>query len=364
MWNPLQLLFPKKFLGIDIGTSFIKIIEISRFGHRRKLENYGSLSGSVLYKRPFRTFEKSTLSLSSDDIARAILAIKEEAQIRTRQVIFSIPDFSTFFTNFELPQMTKEEIPQAVRYEARQHIPMPLAEITLDWQAIEERAVAEKKTHLKILLVAVPNEVIHQYQEIAKLARLELFALEAEVFGLVRSLIKEDEKGVVSLIDIGAQTTTCSIVDKKNLKISRSFDMSGDDLTTTISKGLNIDFSEADNLKKQYGIKGLTPEGGETSQTIKEILLPLIDTILREIGETFNNFYQQERKEVEKVMIAGGTALLPGLKEYFESQLKKEVVIANPFSDIFYSPILEKTLGEMGPAYAIAIGLALRGLEY
>lgn len=358
IFNPLQILSPQKFLGIDIGTSFIKIVEVSKFGNRRKLENYGSLSATILYEKKFRTFEKSTLLLSSKDISRAILAILEEAQIKTRKVIFSIPDFSTFFTNFELPPMTREELPQAVRYEARQHIPLPLAEVTLDWQVIEGKVSNQKKSNLKILLVAVPNEVINQYQEIAKMAQLELFALEAEVFGLIRSLIGEDEKEPIAIIDIGAQSTTCSIVDKKNLERSHSFDTSGNDLTKLISRGLNLDYKTAESLKNKYGL--LSKEDSR----VREILLPLVDVILKEVEEIFNNFSVKLEREIQKVIIAGGSALMPGLKEYFADHLKKEVEIANPFTKIFYPPILEKSLKKMGPAHTIALGMALRGLEY
>jgi len=357
-WNLFQLLIPKKFLGIDIGTSFVKMVEVSRFGNRRKLESYGSLPASVLYDKKFRTFEKSSLLFSSKDIARAITAIMEEAQIKTRQAIFSIPDFSTFFTNFELPPMSKEELQQAVRYEARQHIPLPLGEVTLDWQVIEGKTADERKTNLKILLVAVPNEVINQYREIASASNLELFALEAEAFSLFRSLVGEDEKGNVAIIDIGAQSTTCNIVENKVLKISHSFDMGGNELAKIISKGLNLEYSEAEDLKNKYGISG-----GEKEE-VKQVLLPLIDVILLEVQKIFDNFYRQGGKEVEKVILAGGIALLPGLKEYFAQTLKKETEIANPFSNLFYPPILEDTLKEMGPSYSIAVGTALRGLEY
>ncbi len=299
--NPLQLLLPKKFLGVDIGTSHIKIVEISKFGNRRKLENYGSLPADILYQKPFRTFEKSTLLLSSNDISRAISAIREEAKIKTRQAIFSIPDFSTFFTNFELPPMTKEELPQAIRYEARQHVPMPLGEVTLDWQVIEGEVSVKGKTlqqqkfgaeqaNLKILLVAVPTEVINQYREIAKIAQLELVALEAEVFGLISSLIKEDDKRPIVLVDIGAQSTTCSIVDKRILKISHSFDISGSEFTKVISQGLNVDYRTAENLKIKYGIAGLNNIEQGPGKEVKEILLPLVDVILREVEEIFNNF--------------------------------------------------------------------------
>ena len=363
MWNPFQVLLPKRFLGIDIGTSFVKMVEVSRFGHRKKLENYGSLSAEVFYKKPFRTFEKSTILFSTDDIARAIMAINEEAKTKARQAVFSIPDFSTFFTNFELPLMSPEEIPQAVRYEARQHIPLPLAEVTPDWQLIDDKPLSPQKTNLKILLVAVPNEVVNQYQKIAQVAQLELVALEAEVFALIRSLIQEEEKGVLALIDIGAQSTTCSIVEKRILKMSRSFDMSGNDLTMAVSKSLNLDFLEAQKLKEKCGIRGFDLALGEQSKVIKEILIPLVDTIIREIEKTISGFSQQDGKDIERVVLTGGTALIPGLREYFEEQLKKETVVPNPFANLFYPPILEKKLEEMGPSFSIATGLALRGLE-
>ncbi len=354
LWTPFKMI-PKKFLGIDIGTSFIKIVELSGFGERKKLENYGEISSSALSKKPFKTFEKNTLLLSNQEISKAILAILEEAKIRTKNVIFSIPDFSSFFTNFELPPMTGEELPQAVRYEARQHVPLPLGEVTLDWQLIEGKPSDPAKTKLKILLVAVPHEIINQYQEIAKLTNLKLLALEAEVFGLVRSLIGEDKR-IISLVDIGAQSTTCSIIEKGILKISHSFDPSGNELTWQIAKSLNINYNQAEQFKKKYG---LIP----SEKNIREILLPLIDLILVEIEKIISDFYRAEREEVAKIILAGGTALLPGLKEYFFEKIGKEVEIANPFANIFYPPILEKTLKEMGPAYAIAVGMALRGFQ-
>jgi len=359
-WTPLEII-PKKSLGIDIGTSSIKIVELSRRGERRKLENYGEIAASVLYQKPFRTFEKSTLLLSSQDVSRAIKAVMEEAKIKTRRTVFSIPDFSSFFTSFELPPMTEAELPQAVRYEARQHVPLPLAEVTLDWQVIEGRVSDQKKTKLKILLVAVPNEVINQYRKIAEISRLKLLALEAEVFGLLRSLIQEEKK-VVLLVDIGAQSTTSSIVEKGRLKMSYSFDMSGNELTEVISKGLGVDYKTAENLKEKYGIiAALSTES--PAPEVRQILLPLIDVILKEIEKISQNFYQTEGKEIQKIILAGASALLPGLKFYFQNHFKKEIEIANPFSNLFSPPILEKTLKEMGSSYAIAVGMALRGLE-
>lgn len=354
-------LIPQKFLGIDIGTSSIKVVEMSSWAGRKKLENYGEISASVLYKKPFRTFEKTILLLSSKDIARAIKAIIEEAKIKSSKAAFSIPDFSTFFTTFELPPMTPEEIPQAVRAEARRHVPLPLGEVTLDWQILE-KPIDTRKGKVKILLVTVPNEVINQYQKIAADLNLELLALEAEIFGMMRSLVDKDEKDILGLIDIGARSTTCSIISKKVLNISRSFDLSGNSLTERIAKGLSVDYKKAEDIKKKHGI--LSSQEDVDRSNSRDILIPLIDLIISQIDKVFKSFYLKEKKEVKKIILSGGTALLPGLLEYFQDHFpKKEVEIANPFSKIFFPPILDETLKEMGPSYTIAIGMALRGLE-
>jgi len=354
LWTPFKKA-TKKFLGIDIGTASIKIVELSSLRARIKLENYGEIGAPMFYEKPFRTFEKSTLLLSNQDIAKAIGVIFKEAKIENRDAVFSIPDFSTFFTFLELPPMTQEEIPSAVQFKARQHIPLPLSEVALDWTIIEGEASNQKKAELKILLVAVPHEVINQYQEIARLSQIRLLALEAEVFGLARSLIK-DKKGTIALVDIGAQSTTISIIEKGVLKITYSFDVSGNELTRLLSKSLNISYNKAEELKRRHGI-------GFSEMQVGRILSPLIDLMLSEIEKISQNFYQAEGKEIEKVILAGGSALLPGLKEYSSDHLKKTVEIANPFAEIFYPPVLSQTLGEIGPSYAIAVGMALRGFE-
>lgn len=352
---------PKSFLGIDIGTSAIKVVELSKKGQNRELRNYGEIKTSSLQRSPFRTIERDTLVLSNREIARAILAIIKEAGIETREVNFSIPDFSSFFTSFELPPMTEKELPMAVKYEARSHIPLPLSEITLDWSVIQGEISEKTKKPLKVLVVAIPNDVINQYQEVASLSNLELKSLEAEAFALTRSLIKKDEtkNKVISVIDIGARSTTCNIIENGVLKSSHSFNISGNELTASLSRAFKISYEAADELKESQGL--LISQ--EFERNSREILLPLVDSILVEIKKMFQSFYEQEGKGIEKVILAGGTAWLPGLKEYFSQELKKEVEVAQPFLGMIYPPILEERLKEMGPTYAIAVGLALKGLE-
>lgn len=346
-------LVPQRFLGVDIGTSAVKIVELSRWGERIKLENYGEIKAGALFEKPFRSFERSTLTVSTSDVAKGVTAVLEEAKIKTKEASFCIPDFSTFFTWFRLPAMSEQELAQAVQYEARQHIPLPLSEVTLDWQMVG--GSFEQKTPLEVLLVTVPNEIVSQYQEIASLSGLKLVALEAEVFGLARSSVR-DQKETMLLIDLGAQSTSISLVDGGHLKRSHSLDMAGNQLTAAIAQSLNVDFRKASLLKEGYGLSAV-------EEHIDKVLMPLVDLIIVEMDKVSQEYNRSEGKDIAKIILSGGTSFLPGLKNYIADRAKKPVEITEPFKDILCPPILEEALKKMGPSYAVAVGVALRGLQ-
>ncbi len=353
---PFRVL-PKRSLGVDIGTWAIRIVELSEWKGRIRLENYGEIKTLLLSEKPFKMFKRSALLLPAQRTGESLKELLKKAGVKSRGVSFSIPDFSTFFTAIEFPSMGKKELEDAVRYEARRHVPLPLSEVVLDWQLINRKVPPEKKEKegkVRVLLVAVPKEVIGQYQGAAEAAQLELFSLEAEVFSLIRAL-RGDLAKISALIEIGAQSTTVSIIEGEELKTTHSFDVSGNELTQTLSRSLEIGYEEAEVLKK---IKGIKSEG-----SVKEVLMPLIDLILTETKRVLVNFVKEEERKVEKLILAGGTALLPGLKEYFSKQLGKEIILANPFKEFFYPAILEETLKEIGPTFAIATGIAKRALE-
>ena len=352
--NPARMFFPQKMVGVDIGTASIKIVEISRWGQGKTLENYGEIKSSSLYKEPFRSVERGSYLLSNYFVSRAVRAVLDEAKIKTRGVIFSIPDFSTFCVSFDLPPMTKQEVPEAVYYNAQQYIPLPITETTLDWKIISGTP-GEKQSGLKIFLVAIPNQTIQDYQKVAQLAGLELYAVEAEVFGLARALTSGNNK-CVCLIDIGVQSTTINIVNKGNLIKSYSFEFAGSQLTYAISSTLGLGNLEAENVKKEGGLIN-------SQENVAKTLYLLIDPLLLEIKKILSDFYIQTEKDVDEIYLTGGTSNLPGLKEYFAEVLKKKIEIPNCFSNILYPPILSKKLEEMAPSFSVAVGAALGGLE-
>ncbi|MBU2539787.1 type IV pilus assembly protein PilM [Patescibacteria group bacterium] len=355
VFNPFKLFLPKKILGVDIGTSSIKIVELSRWGGGRTLENYGEIQSATLFKEPFKLSVKGSYLLSADFISRAIRAILDEAKIKTKSAIFSIPDFSSFFVSFDLPPMTEKEIPEAVRFNAPQYIPLPISEITLDWKVIAG-VPGDKKSNLKILVVVVARQVVQEYQRIARMAGLELYALEAEALAITRALVKDNKK-TICIVDIGVQSTTVNIVSRGVLEKSFSFDFaSGNQLTYAIASALDKGYVEAEEIKQKQGL--LSQE-----KSINETLYILVDPLLAEIKKISSEFYQVEGKEIEEIYLTGGTANLPGLRDYCAEVLKKKVEIPNCFADFLYSPILNETLIEMGPRFSVAVGVSLQGLK-
>jgi len=348
----------KKFLGIDIGTCSVRVIELGRKGKEIVLENYGELKSSSIQALSFRAIEENGLLFSSQDTAKAISIILKNAAIETKEANFSIPDFTTFFTSFELPSMTEKELPQAVQYQVRSNIPLPLSEVTIDWLVIEGSVNQNSKGLLKVMVAAIPNDIIFQYQEIARLANLEIKSLEAEAFALCRAVNYNNNK-TISIIDVGARTTTINIAENGILKMSHSFNVGGNELTEALSQSLKISYEQAEELKKEAGFG----ESENNEKKVQDVLFPLVNLIFSEINKIHQSFYYSFNKKVEKIFLAGGIALMPGLKDYFAKELGLPVDIIDPFANISYNPILKDILQEMGPIYAIAVGLAKKGLE-
>jgi len=340
----------KKFLGIDIGASTVKIVELGKNGKTRSLENYGEMSAAFAQNE-----NKGDFFISQEAAAQTIYYICEELRTKTKEASFSIPDFYTFFTNLKIPFINKKDISEAIKYEIRPYIPLPLSELTLDWVVINNGNGG--KSNIEILAAAIPNNVIRQYQDIAKIANLKLRFLEPEAFALARSAYFSGFAGVVGLIDIGARSTTCNVLEDGILKMSYSFSVAGNEFTERLARSLNIDYNKAEEEKRKTGVL----ENG--SHESKKILSFSLDLIAEEMKKVLRNFYQEQGKEAVRIVLTGGTAMMPGLKEYFSKILGKEVVVLNPFLNISYPGVLKPVLEKNGSFYAVATGLALRGLE-
>ena len=347
------------FLGIDIGASSIKVVQLKKEKERAVLETYGELALSKYANaeagKPVKMLETKLVEALKDLI--------RESQISAKRAYVSIPLRNSFLTTFELPELSESELKSSVPYEARKYIPIPLSEVVLDWWVLPPRSedIAQasigsvKKKFISVLLAAVPREVIARHDLIIKESGLEIEAYEIETFALGRSILRHD-LGTLMVMDIGASSTKMAIVDAGAARLAHSIDKGSSEFTFALSQAMNINFERAEILKRENGILH-KPE----SEGVASIIEPLAEYIANE-GERFLLSWKRHGgKEISRVVLGGGGALLKGIEDFFVKKFGVEVNVANPFSRVVYPAFLEPTLKEIGPSFINAVGAALKG---
>jgi len=358
---------PSSFLGIDIGTTSIKVVQLGMEDKNVKLENYAFLEDKDYLEVLGNINGSSNLKISDTQVIDDLTKIKKEAKITCVDTIMSIPVSSAFSSIISLPNMPEDEISRAINFEARQYIPIPINEVVFDWSVInkgdEEKSdgnfkSSDARKKIKILLVAIPKEITEKYTTIASALGLKLIALETESFSLARSLIT-DEKGVFTIVDIGNKMTNVTVIEDGYVLASHSaFGTGGKEITRAISYGFNVDFKRAEELKKDIGL-----DFSGSRKKVSEIILPTVNIIISEIKKMNEMYLRQNRRAIKKVIVTGGSANLRGLIKYFSNELNMSVKVGDPWKNIVYDKMLAGKLKEMSSDFSVAVGLALRGFE-
>ncbi|PIT93434.1 hypothetical protein COU00_04425, partial [Candidatus Falkowbacteria bacterium CG10_big_fil_rev_8_21_14_0_10_43_11] len=349
----------QSFLGIDIGKTSVKIVEMKKIKGRPTLINYG-------YSEENEDFAKKNLPLDIIKSARLIAETCRRAGIKSTNAIAALPSFAVFSSVLNLARADQKELEGAVMWEAKKVIPLDLEEMILDWKVIAEEpsdAVLPKENktpetqngNIKVLLTGAPKTLVKKYVAIFKEAKMNLLSLETEIFSLTRSLIGLD-KSIIALVDWGAVNTDISIIASGLPMFSRSLDSGGIMVTKAISDRLRVDFKRADQFKLDLG----SSLSDDPSAPLPAIVADTISPIVNEIKYSLNLFQQENDKQVEKVIFAGGGANLPNIASYLAGVFDKKVIIGDPFARVAYPLDLKPALDEIGPKMAIAIGLALR----
>ena len=178
-----------------------------------------------------------------------------------------------------------------------------------------------------------------------------------ETISAARALIGNDPTPIV-LIDMGSRDTTISIVDEGYLRISHSIETSGEDLTRVLANNLSINWRRAEELKKQIGLKIM-----DNNTQIASVIIPVLDVISGAISGIIDLYFSKTKKKIEKLIVYGGAAKMPGFVDYLRNKLKLETAPGDPFSRIAYPDSLKSIIKETGHEFTIAVGLALRALQ-
>ncbi|MGB9848053.1 MAG: type IV pilus assembly protein PilM [Minisyncoccia bacterium] len=345
-----------RVLGIDIGTTNIKVVELSEAGDQRVLENYGILETYGYLERNNATIQSNYFKLVEDITVDLIKKLFLVLKPKTKRAIFSLPVFSSFITQFDLPFVDKKEIANAVIFEAKKYIPVPLDDLEISWMLVGQINEGTKQKS-SIVLIATPKELIDKYKRMGEMLGLNVVGWEIEGISLVRSLIKGDKRNTL-IVDMGTQITNFFIVENGFLTNYETLNIGGAEITHVISRSMGVTKERAEEFKKIKGFKVDPQEMG-----VVNILMPIVDNFGNEILRMMDIYQQKTNKKIERIIITGGGANMPGLVDYFTQFLNMPVEKAWPFQDIKYADFLEPLLRDVAPFLSVATGAALRGLE-
>ncbi len=352
-------------LGIDIGSSAIKIVQLKKQGSRAVLETYGELALGPYAKAEIG----QATNLTQDKIIEALKDILKEANTTTKDSSIGIAAGASLLSFIKMPDVGEKELQTMIPIEARKYIPVPISEVSLDYWIIpkEDSAVSDFETPdapkspedktVEVLLVVIHNETIARVKEIAAGAELNMAFFEIEIFSSMRSIVEQSLDSVM-VFDMGAGSTKLYIIERGILRSAHTINRGSQEITLSLSRSLGLSIADAEKYKRDVGISQDVKNKNST-----DIITLTLDYIFSETNRVIFNYQKKYNKNVSQVILTGGGSLLQGFLELARERFETEVVLGDPFSKCVAPAFLEPTLRGAGPEFAVAIGLALRELQ-
>jgi len=344
----------KNLVGLDIGSSSVKAVELSKKGSALQLLNMG-----------FENLQTDTIVdgqiMELNNVSNVISNIFNEHQIRTPRVAAGVSGHSVIVKNIVLPAMSHEELQESFSWHAEEHIPFDIADVNLDYE------LTSKSTEsLHVLMAACKSEKIANVKQAIQLAGKQPVIIDVDAFALqncyeVNYQPKAGE--IVALLNIGAATMNINILNGTRSVFARDASVGGSQYTSLLQKELGLSFEQAEGVKR-----GMPLPDGIESRPIQPIIETVSDILALEVKKTID-FYRATAAEgdttIQKILIAGGGSKLPGLSDYLSRRFEIPVEVFNPFRQI---EVDDKKfdpdyMREIIPEMAVAVGLALRGVE-
>ncbi|MBI5135222.1 pilus assembly protein PilM [Candidatus Uhrbacteria bacterium] len=400
---PLFSSGPLSYLGVDIGASGIKVVELANDNGRPRLVTYG------IIENLFEQIGTIDPRDQTDVVAAQLKKLLKLAHTTTSKGIAALPTFSVFSSTLSMMPMAPKELVSAIRWEAKKIVPLPLDDMILDYKVLgevtgqsgqskapanapigtgsvgtmpstddqqpvppegvqqQEEVRKDEQRTVRVLLTAAARDLVNRYVEVFKKASITVLSLETEAFALVRSLVGVD-RTLIMIVDIGAVNSDFSIIDNGIPVMNRSIDLGGMAITRAMSEGLKLSLREAEQYKRDVGLP--VAVNAPLPQYFQDVLTPIVNEI-----RYLLNLYQRQVETVgsvtgsrapmklEKIILTGGTSFLPGFVQYLSAQLNIKAYIGDPWARVIVPQELKPVLTDLGPKLSIAVGLAMREIQ-
>ena len=341
--------------GLDLSDRSIKVAQLRKKGGKISLYSYGreNIPEGLIVDGEIKN-EKEVVKLVKKTLANA-----KPNPIKSKFVIYSIPEPKGFIRVVQIPRSKEDDIEQIVRYEAEQLFPIDINDAYVDWQIL---SASDDKT-LKVIVAVVPRLLIDSYSSVAEEAGLKPVAAEIESIPITRSLINDSQSSKpVLVIDLGKDRTSFIIFKNPAVQFTASIPICGEEFIDNISERLEIDKIAAENMKDKCGLSF----EGECKEVFKAIQ-PSLREMIKYIDKL--TYYYKDHfgldEDIAKVIICGGEAKMIGISSFLSLQIKKEIEKGNPWVNImtFKDKEIPPISRNDSLVFVTVLGLALRGVR-
>lgn len=344
----------KPMLGLDVSSTTVKLLELSRHGDSYRVENYAvrPLPANAVVEKNINDVEV---------VAQVIKSVVQTSRTKLKDAAVAVAGSSVITKLIEMPaDMTEDAMELQISLEADQYIPYPLEEVAIDFDI--QGPSAKNPDQVEVLLAACRRENVDMRASMLELSGLNPKVVDVEAytmeraFSLIQEQLEDQEEQVVAVLDIGATMTTLSVLVDGKTVYTREQLFGGKQLTEEIQRRYGLSADEAGLAKKQGGL----PDDYEP-----EVLEPFKDAVVQQVTRSLQFFFSSSQyNDVDHIVLAGGVASLEGLAGLIEEKLGTSASVANPFANMSVSSrVNAAALANDAPSLMIATGLALRSFE-
>lgn len=340
-------------IGVDIGSSSIKVVQLRREKEKIILDTYGEIALG-----PYAGLIAGQAAHPGEEkIIEAALDLLREAKVTARNAVVAIDPSTAYVSLVKVPKVTNDELRTMMPLEARKFIPIPLTEVQMDWWHIPNTInIGAEEKMINVVLAAVKNETLSQYDRIVK--KLELVNVEYEIQGysMMRSCPPQST-GMLLYVDIGAQYTTLFLVHNNTVLDMHVLSRGSQDSTIQLSKALSIPIDTAEETKRAFGYLG-----DASNPYIKDIMMLSSYPLFGEVARLSLMYERKYNQTIEGIILSGGGARLPGIMDAYNQTVHIPGRVALAFEQIDVPQFLHEMIERVGPSYAVAVGCALKKL--
>jgi type IV pilus assembly protein PilM len=343
----------KSLVGLDIGSSAVKAVELKAAGKGYKVTAFGAESVP-----PDSIVDGAIIDGAA--VADAIRRVFEGNKIQTKDVAASLSGNAVIVKKITLPVMTEGELAESIYWEAEQYIPFDIQDVNLDYQILDPGDAANGKATMDVLLVAAKKEKIADYTGVIAQAGRTAVVVDVDAFALQNAFEVNygiEPGRVVVLLNAGASATNINILQGDQSVFTRDISIGGNAYTEALQKELNLPFEQADQLKRGEPVDGVTFDDA------RPVLRAVTENVMLEIQKTFDFFKATAASDrIDRIVVSGGASRAEGFLEMLTERFEAPVELFDPFKNVAFDAkrFQVGAVDAIAPTAAVAVGLALR----